>query len=231
MASRAEEKQRRREERLAREEMARHDERHKRLIGFAVAGVLVVASIVAIVAVVTVGSGGESATGSEAAFGPHYDGLDDRRKVAGVPTMAEAQTVGAEHFHPQIKVYANGKQLEVPPNIGIDPANPPADMAGLHTHDDTGTIHNEAGTSSRLGQFFAVWGVPLSSKQLGPYRATGSSTSEYGWTGSPPGTSASSSSGTDSRQSSPTARSQTCRSSHLCELGSVSFRGAAGPHA
>ena len=45
-------------------------------------------------------------------------------------------------------------------------------MAGLHTHDDSGTIHNEAGTSSRLGQFFAVWGVRLSATQLGPYRAT-----------------------------------------------------------
>jgi hypothetical protein len=171
MASRAEEKQRRREERLAREEATQEQERRKRLIGVAVAAGLVAASIAAIVVVVTVG-GGESATNSEAAFGPHYKGLDDRREAAGVPTMAEAQTVGAAHFHPQIKVYANGKQVKVPPNIGIDPLNPPADMAGLHTHDDSGTIHNEAGTSSRLGQFFAVWGVPLSSKQLGPYGAT-----------------------------------------------------------
>jgi hypothetical protein len=45
-------------------------------------------------------------------------------------------------------------------------------MAGLHTHDTTGTIHNEAGTSSKLGQFFAVWGVPFSKARLGPYRAT-----------------------------------------------------------
>jgi hypothetical protein len=146
-------------------------DRRKRLIGVAVAGGLVAALIAAIVVAVTVG-GGESATSSESPFGTHYEGLDDRRTAAGVPTMAEAQTVGAAHFHPLIKVYVNGKQVKVPPNIGIDPLNPPADMAGLHTHDDSGTIHNEAGTSSRLGQFFAVWGVLLSSKQLGPYRST-----------------------------------------------------------
>jgi hypothetical protein len=172
MASRADEKRRRRQERLAREQATTEQERRKRVIGVAVAGVLVAAIVAAIVVAVTVGGGGESATSLEAAFGPHYEGLEDRREAAGVPTMAQAQTVGAAHFHPQIKVYADGKQVTVPPNIGIDPLNPPADMAGLHTHDDSGTIHNEAGTSSRLGQFFAVWGVPLSSKQLGPYRAT-----------------------------------------------------------
>lgn len=46
-------------------------------------------------------------------------------------------------------------------------------MAGLHTHDPSGTIHNEAGTSAKLGQFFAVWGVPFSDQRLGPYDAQG----------------------------------------------------------
>jgi hypothetical protein len=86
--------------------------------------------------------------------------------------MSEAQTVGAAHFHPKIKVNLNGKQVDVPPNIGISPANPPSEMAGLHTHDSSGTIHNEAGTSAKLRQFFAVWGVAFSSNHLGPYRAT-----------------------------------------------------------
>jgi hypothetical protein len=171
MASRAEEKQRRREERLAQEQAAAHQERRKRWIGVGIAGALVAASIAAIIVAVTVG-GGESGIKSESPFGTHYEGLDDRRTAASVPTMAEAQTVGAAHFHPEIKVYVNGKQVTVPVNIGIDPANPPSEMAGLHTHDESGTIHNEAGTSAKLGQFFSVWGVPLSNTQLGPYRAT-----------------------------------------------------------
>jgi hypothetical protein len=44
-------------------------------------------------------------------------------------------------------------------------------MAGLHTHDDTGTIHNEGQADATLGQFFAIWGVPFSRDRLGPYRA------------------------------------------------------------
>lgn len=170
--ARREEKQRRREERLAQEETAKEQARRRRLVGFVAAGVLVAASLGAIVVVVAVGGGGESATSSEAPFGHHYDGLDERREGAGVPTMAEAQTVGAAHFHPKVKVYANGKEVKVPPNIGISPDNPPSEMAGLHTHDGRGTIHNEAGTSAKLRQFFAVWGVALSSNHLGPYRAT-----------------------------------------------------------
>jgi hypothetical protein len=116
--------------------------------------------------------GGDSGTNSEAPFGPHYDGLDERREAAGVPTMSEAQIVGAAHFHPEVEVHVNGKKVEVPTNIGISPENPPSEMAGLHTHDTSGTIHNEAGTSAKLRQFFAVWGVPFSGNQLGPYRAT-----------------------------------------------------------
>jgi hypothetical protein len=173
MTSRArkDEKQRRREERLAQEEAAKEQARRRRLIGLAAAGVLVAASLAAIVVVVAAGGGGGSGS-SDAPFGPHYDGLDERREAAGVPTMSEAQTVGTAHFHPKVKLHVNGKEMKVPPNIGISPENPPTEMAGLHTHDDSGTIHNEAGTSAKLRQFFAVWGVPFSSNQLGPYRAT-----------------------------------------------------------
>ena len=61
----------------------------------------------------------------------------------------------------------------MPANIGIDPARPPEMMAGLHTHDASGTIHNEAGTGSTLGQFFEIWGVEFSGSRLGPYEANG----------------------------------------------------------
>jgi hypothetical protein len=135
-------------------------------------GTLIGAAVVAVIVIVAAGGGGGSSKNSEAAFGAHYQGLQARRTAAGVPTMAEAQTVCAAHFHPAIKVYVNGKQIPIPVNIGIDPGKSPTEMAGLHTHDSSGTIHNEAGTQSRLGQFFAVWGVPFSSTRLGPYRAT-----------------------------------------------------------
>jgi hypothetical protein len=163
-------KEARRLESVAREQQARAAaERRRRLYGVVVGGVLVVAAAAAIVAVATTGGGTPRA---EAVFGQHYAGLEDRRTGAGVPTMSEAATVGAAHFHPHLAVYANGKKVKVPANIGIDPGKSPSNMAGLHTHDTSGTIHNEAGTNSSLRQFFAVWGVPLSSSRLGPYRAT-----------------------------------------------------------
>lgn len=172
MARRAEEKERLRQERLAREQKARAEAQRRRLYGLVVGGMLIVATVVAVVVIVAAGGGGASSKGSESAFGTHYQGLEARRTAAEVPTMGEAQTVGAAHFHPFLKVYVNGKQITVPANIGIDPGKSPFEMAGLHTHDTSGTIHNEAGTQSKLGQFFSVWGVPFSSTRLGPYRAT-----------------------------------------------------------
>jgi hypothetical protein len=141
----------------------------------AAGGVLIIATTLAIVVVVAAGGGGEdsgSATAAGSMSSANTDGLTERRESAGVPTMGEAAAVGASHFHPQLRIYVNSKQIKLPPNIGIDPTSP-MDMAGLHTHDSSGTIHNEAGTSAELGQFFAVWGVPLSLNALGPYRPTG----------------------------------------------------------
>jgi hypothetical protein len=135
---------------------------------------LCVALTVGVVALVTGGSGSTPpSVDSAAAFSQHYTGLTERREAAGVPTMMETMSSSA-HFHPHLAVYVDGNQVEVPANIGIDPSEPPMQMAGLHTHDTSGTIHDEGMPSSRLGQFFAVWGVPLTVQRLGPYRSGGS---------------------------------------------------------
>lgn len=145
--------------------------RQRLVAGYFVAALLVAAIVGAVVVVLTADGGEPTSTDSSGdPFAPDYEGLEERRVEAGVPTMAEG---GGEHFHPLIDVYVRGEPIDVPPNIGIDPAQPPEMMAGLHTHDPSGTIHNEAGTGSTLGQFFAVWGVPFSRTQLGPYEAKG----------------------------------------------------------
>lgn len=147
------------------------DPSRRRLVaGYFVAALLTAAMVAGILVVVAGGGSEEStATSTSGSFAPVYSGLEQRRVEAGVPTMAEG---GGEHFHPLIEVYVGGEQIPVPANIGIDPAQPPTEMAGLHTHDTSGTIHNEAGTGSTLGQFFAVWGVPFSATELGPHDAT-----------------------------------------------------------
>lgn len=151
---------------------AEASERYRRVRGYFVAWLLMAALVGAIVIVLASGREGEESAGSfDDRFAADYEGLADRRTEAGVPTMSEG---GGSHFHAQLAVYTNGKQIEVPANIGIDPAEPPELMAGLHTHDPSGTIHNEAGSNSTLGQFFAIWGVPFSRSRLGPYEAGGS---------------------------------------------------------
>jgi hypothetical protein len=135
-----------------------------------IVGLLAAGAIATVVVLVTGGEdSGESASTLEA-FEPRYEGLEARRIAAGVPTMAEG---GGEHFHSKLQLYADGKQIQVPANIGIDPGQPPTLMAGLHTHDTSGTIHNEAGEGATLGDFFAVWGIPFSKSELGPYSSSG----------------------------------------------------------
>jgi hypothetical protein len=141
-------------------------------------GAVVVAAIAALIA--SGGGGSESLQTTIPAstvgpFSQHYPGLAQRRQAAHVPTMMDTMN-SSVHFHPLLKVYVNGKQIPVPANIGIDPAQDAMQMAGLHTHDASGTIHVEGVAGARLGQFFSIWGVPLSSGQLGPYPARGDDT-------------------------------------------------------
>jgi hypothetical protein len=77
-----------------------------------------------------------------------------------------------EHLHAHLSIEARGKHVAIPANIGLVRAGgTPICIYWLHTHDASGLIHVEApmGTFT-LADFFAVWGEPLSSTQVGPYR-------------------------------------------------------------
>jgi hypothetical protein len=69
------------------------------------------------------------------------------------------------HVHAHLSIFLNGEQLIVPQRLGI-----PRDGSGgdkcfysLHTHDQTGELHVEAGAPATftLGQLFDIWGQPL----------------------------------------------------------------------
>ena len=170
------EKERRRHGRLAREEAAARAERRARFRSAGIAaliGLLAVSGTMALFAF----TGGErtSQAAAPGPFGQHYAGLEERRKAANIPTMMD--TMGSKaHFHPNLWVYVDGEAVTVPANIGIDPDRESMEMAGLHTHDDSGKLHAEGVDRATLGQFFAIWGVPLSAERLGPYRAHGDKT-------------------------------------------------------
>jgi hypothetical protein len=69
------------------------------------------------------------------------------------------------HIHTHLSIFVDGEMQRIPADVGIVPAT--GGTAGcvyaLHTHDATGKIHVEAAAPQRftLGQFFAIWGQPL----------------------------------------------------------------------
>ena len=82
----------------------------------------------------------------------------------------------AYHIHAHLSLIVNGQAVLVPAGIGIAP--PRETQQGfvvggkcfywLHTHDVSGIIHIESPTAQvyTLGQFFAVWGQPLTATQV-----------------------------------------------------------------
>lgn len=168
MSSRVAEKERRREERLERERQLAAGERRARTRRRALSAVTVVAVVAAVALVALRGGGSGSSAQAAGLFATHYAGLDGRRTAARVPTMMDTMS-SPVHVHARLSVQVHGNPVAIPANIGIDPSKDSMQMAGLHTHDATGTIHVEGMTGATLGQFFAVWGVPFSATRFGPY--------------------------------------------------------------
>lgn len=97
--------------------------------------------------------------------------------VADVPDRVAAAGLDlgpmgtAEHYHPKLQIIIDGQQIQVPANIGVDPAT--GAMSAVHTHEKDGTIHIEAdtvGETFTLGQLFTQWGVTLTPTQIGGVR-------------------------------------------------------------
>ena len=94
--------------------------------------------------------------------------------VDGIPCQAEMVQV---HVHSHLAIFYNGKQVQVPAFIGMAPTAQGGCLYWLHTHGPDGIIHVEAGSPSNpngghytLGNFFHIWGQPLSEDQVGPFK-------------------------------------------------------------
>jgi hypothetical protein len=127
--------------------------------------------------------------------GPETVGIPNGPKLATLETAATGQTVDnvqcqtneqtVSHVHTHLTVFVNGQARVIPYGVGIpgfqavQTAQGPFVQTGscfywLHAHANDGVIHVEspsASTQFTLGQFFSIWGIPLSSNQVGP--ATG----------------------------------------------------------
>jgi len=84
------------------------------------------------------------------------------RLIDGIPCNNE--NVGY-HVHAHLQVVDQGHNVDIPANIGIDD-NTCAYY--LHTHDNSGELHIEAPAYRyfTLGNFFDIWGQPLSSTRI-----------------------------------------------------------------
>jgi len=99
--------------------------------------------------------------------------------VDGISCEAGEQTLF--HVHARLTIFVDGRSERVPAGVGI--AEPEAEQttrgpfvargacfSWLHTHAADGVIHIESPVQRAftLGNFFDVWGQPLSSSQVGP---------------------------------------------------------------
>jgi hypothetical protein len=102
----------------------------------------------------------------------------------GISCDALESTV--QHIHVHLAIFVSGQEEQVPLGIGIaqpwqvsESAEGPFVSDGtcfywLHTHTQDGVVHIESPLRRRftLGDFFAVWQMPLSENQVGPAQGT-----------------------------------------------------------
>jgi hypothetical protein len=124
--------------------------------------------------------------------GPKLDTLINAasgQTVNNIQCQTNEQTVA--HVHTHLTIYVNGQARVIPYGIGIPGFQAEQTSSGpfvatgscfywLHAHANDGIIHVESPSSTMqftLGDFFAIWGIPLSSTQVGS--ATGKVTAFF----------------------------------------------------
>ena len=92
-----------------------------------------------------------------------------QRVVAVAPPIAGISCDAMEgqrmHIHQRLTIVDHGKSVAIPENVGQRPAQ--RCLYWLHTHTPDGILHIEAPLDRKftLGDFFAIWGQPLSRSQ------------------------------------------------------------------
>jgi hypothetical protein len=153
---------------MRRQQRAR--QRQLRILG-GVAALAALALVVVAVIALTAGRAKTQAGVHGAARGATVDGI-----------ACQTSEQAAYHIHAHLAIFDSGSAHAVPAGIGIP--GPQQVVGGfveggkclywLHTHDATGIIHIESPVRRvyTLGQFFDLWGKPLSSTQVGSTSGT-----------------------------------------------------------
>jgi hypothetical protein len=183
VSSRQAEKERLRQARLACEASERRASARRRRLQLGVAaGAL--AAVVVVVALAARGTPARSA-GAGRAGAPllaSTRGEATGRTVDGIRCQSTEQTLF--HVHAHLAVYVGGRPRAIPEGIGIAPprvvettSQGPFVAGGsclywLHSHTADGVIHIESPVvrTYTLGDYFDIWGRPLSADRVGPTR-------------------------------------------------------------
>jgi hypothetical protein len=137
----------------------------------------VLAAIIAIggiaVAVSAGGGNGSSSSASVGSTGPELAAANTNmtgKPVDGIQCLGSEQLKFHDHAH--LAIFVDGAQRTVPAFIGIAPDG--SCLYWLHSHTPDGVIHMESPISRgfTLGNYFDIWGQPLSSTQVGPVKGT-----------------------------------------------------------
>jgi hypothetical protein len=110
---------------------------------------------------------------------------DANWQMGSTSTGGQGQAVGGlncavpgnTYTYTHLSIFMNGKQLALPSSIGtVDPTLPAPKgcVYPLHTDDASGKIRMDAtaNASYTLGQFFAIWGQPLSTSDVAGLQGT-----------------------------------------------------------
>jgi hypothetical protein len=84
-----------------------------------------------------------------------------------VAVGCDAARQAAVHYHAHLDLFKEGRRVPVPDHVGMTDKC----VYWLHTEQATGILHIAAPASARtrlftLGDFFAIWGEPLSAGQV-----------------------------------------------------------------
>jgi len=184
MSSREAEKQRRRDERLAREQADERAQTRRRRLQLA-AGVLVVISGAVVVALLTTTNSPPASSRASVVL------ASTSAEASGEPIDAvrcQASEQPLFHIHTHLAVFVDGRRRIVPQGIGIAAPRQEQQTADgrfvtsgscfywLHSHTADGIIHIESPVrrAFTVGNYFDIWKQPLSTNRVGP--ATGAIT-------------------------------------------------------
>ena len=109
-------------------------------------------------------------------------GLADAQRIDGITCQAGESVLF--HIHAHLTIFVDGTPRQVPAGIGIAPPLEVQEtplgafvarascFMWLHTHSADGIIHTESPVTRiyTLGNFYDIWGQPLSRRQVGPAR-------------------------------------------------------------